>query len=70
MLVLSRKRGEAICIGSSIKVSVLGIQGGRVRIGLSAPPEVPIYRREIRRPINGASPQRLTDASPGSAEGT
>jgi carbon storage regulator len=68
MLVLSRKLGEAICIGSNIKVSVLSIKGGRVRLGLSAPREVPIHRPEIRRQINGASPDLLIDGSPGSAE--
>jgi carbon storage regulator len=68
MLVLSRKLGEAICIGSSIKVSVLGVKGGRVRIGLSAPREVPIHRTEIRREIQGASAARITDESAGSAE--
>jgi carbon storage regulator len=68
MLVLSRKSGEAICIGSGIKVSVLGIQGGRVRLGLSAPAEVPIHRAEIRRQINGASAERPTDDSSGDAE--
>jgi carbon storage regulator len=64
MLILSRKLGEAICIGSSIKVSVLGIQGGRVRIGLSAPREVPIHRREILRETQGASAASLTDEPP------
>jgi carbon storage regulator len=68
MLVLSRKSGEAICIGSGIKVSVLGIQGGRVRLGLSAPAEVPIHRAEIRRQIHGASTERPTDDSSGDAE--
>jgi carbon storage regulator len=68
MLVLSRKTGETICIGSGITVSVLGIQGGRVRLGLSAPAKVPIHREEIRRRINPAPADGLTDHSSGGAE--
>ena len=49
MLVLSRKLGEQICIGSGIRVTVLGIQKGRVRLGLAAPREVQIHRRELGR---------------------
>jgi carbon storage regulator len=68
MLVLSRKSGEAICIGSGITVSVLGIKGGRVRLGLSAPPKIPIHRAEIRHGINAASAKGPTHESPDRAE--
>ena len=47
MLVLSRKEGEIIHIGENIHVRVVGIQGGRVKLGLEAPPEVPIRRSEL-----------------------
>jgi carbon storage regulator len=56
MLVLSRKLGEKICIGSGIQVTVLGIQKGRVRLGLAAPQELPIHRQEVCRGIGFASP--------------
>ncbi len=50
MLVLSRKRGEKICIGDDIVVVI--IRAGRnVRLGIEAPPEVPIHRGEIRQAI-------------------
>jgi carbon storage regulator len=49
MLVLSRKAGERIWIGQKIEITVLGIQGGRVRLGFSGPPEVPIHRDELVR---------------------
>ena len=49
MLVLSRKLGQEVCIGSGIKVSVLGIKRGRVSLGLSAPPEISIHRTELRQ---------------------
>jgi carbon storage regulator len=47
MLVLSRKHGEAIVIGDGITVTVLAVEGGRVKLGVVAPPEVPIHREEI-----------------------
>ena len=67
MLVLSRKLGEQVYIGSDIKVSVLEIKGGRVRIGVSAPQSVPVRRSEIRR-RNGASADRPRDGSAKNAE--
>ena len=47
MLVLSRKKGEEIVIGNEIIVTVIGIVGNRVRLGIAAPPEIPIHRSEI-----------------------
>ena len=48
MLVLSRKTNEEICIGPNIYVTVLAIQGGKVRLGIEAPAEVPIRRSELQ----------------------
>ncbi len=48
MLVLSRRTDECVWIGRSIQVKVLEIQGGRVKLGFSAPPNVPVQRDEIR----------------------
>lgn len=47
MLVLSRKRDEAITIGDDITVTVVDIRGDRVRLGISAPRDVTVYREEI-----------------------
>lgn len=47
MLVLSRKRGEAVMIGGDIEVTVLEVQGNRVKLGLNGPAEVPIRRAEV-----------------------
>ena len=52
MLVLSRKAGERVSIGSEIQVTVLGIQKGKVKLGFLGPPEVPIHREEIKRRID------------------
>jgi len=46
MLVLSRRPGEEICVGD-ITITVLGVHGHRVRLGLTAPPEVTIKRSEL-----------------------
>lgn len=47
MLVLSRKLNETIIINNNIRVTVVGIRGSQVRIGIEAPPEVGIYRQEL-----------------------
>lgn len=47
MLVLSRKVGEKIVINGSIEVSIVSLDRGKVRIGISAPPEVSVHRKEV-----------------------
>ena len=47
MLVLSRKKGQSIEIGKGITVTVTQIKGNQVRLGIKAPPEVPIHRNEL-----------------------
>jgi len=47
MLVLSRKENQQIIIGDNIVVRVLQVEGGRVRLGIEAPAEVPIRREEL-----------------------
>jgi carbon storage regulator len=47
MLVLSRRDGESVEIGENIRVTVVGIEGGRVKIGFEAPREVEIVRGEL-----------------------
>jgi len=51
MLVLSRKSGETIHIGNSITVTVIEVKGDRIRLGISAPSEVPVHREEVRKKI-------------------
>lgn len=62
MLVLSRKLGETIVIGENVSVTVLGVQGGRVRLGFDAPLEASIHRAEVSKRIAGRQPKlRLAD---------
>lgn len=51
MLVLARERGEQILIGDDIVITVVAIQGDRVRLGITAPREVPVHRREVYEAI-------------------
>ena len=47
MLVLTRKRNESIVIGDDIEVSVLAVTGEKVRLGIDAPREIPVFRKEV-----------------------
>ena len=47
MLVLTRKRNQSIMIGDDIEVSVLSVAGEKVRIGIDAPRDVPVFRKEV-----------------------
>ncbi len=51
MLVLSRRLGETVMIGDDIKLTVLGINGNQVRLGIAAPKEVSVHREEVYRRI-------------------
>ena len=58
MLILTRRVGETLMIGDSVTVTVLGVKGNQVRIGLTAPKDVAVHREEIYQRI-----QRGEDAS-------
>lgn len=72
MLVLTRKPGQSIMIGDGIEVQVLSVAGEKVRLGITAPREVGIFREEIYERIeaaegaegveNGSSPSESSDA--------
>ncbi|MBI2265189.1 MAG: carbon storage regulator CsrA [Armatimonadetes bacterium] len=47
MLILARKLNEAIVIGDKIKITIVEISGDQVRLGISAPKEIPVHRQEI-----------------------
>ncbi|MBO4883128.1 MAG: carbon storage regulator CsrA [Lachnospiraceae bacterium] len=62
MLALSRKKGEALVISNNIEVTILEIKGDQVKIGISAPREVPVYRKEIYLQIQDSN-KAATDVS-------
>ena len=62
MLVLRRKVGESIVLAGVINISVLAVEGERVKIGISAPPDVTIVREELLR-------ASMTDIAPSQGQG-
>jgi carbon storage regulator len=76
MLVLTRKTNQSIMIGDDVEISVLAVAGDKVRIGIAAPRDVPVYRKEVYLSIqaeklgsgaghSGAVDKALTDLSEG-----
>ena len=51
MLVLSRQRDESIMIGDNIEITIVDIRGDKVRLGIAAPSEVPVHRKEVYEAI-------------------
>lgn len=47
MLALTRKKGEALIVNNNVEITVLDIRGDQIKIGISAPKDVPIYRKEV-----------------------
>ena len=64
MLVLSRKKNESIVINNDITIVVVEIRGDKVRLGVEAPKEVPVHRREVYDAIHRAGQQEAADAAP------
>ncbi len=56
MLILTRKVGESIVINDDIKVTILGVKGMQVRIGIDAPKDVQVHREEIFKRIQAGNP--------------
>ena len=65
MLVLSRKKGESIIIDDDIVVSIIEVRGDRVRIGVEAPAEISVHRREIFDAIHRNDPPKSSDETAG-----
>lgn len=52
MLILTRRIGETLMVGDDVKITVLGVNGNQVRIGVDAPKNVEVHREEIYQRIN------------------
>ena len=59
MLALSRKKDEAIIINDDIEITVIEIKGDQVKLGISAPKSVPIYRKEVYAQIQEANKEAV-----------
>lgn len=60
MLVLSRKKGESIIIQDNIEVTILSVEGDTVRIGISAPKDIDIFRQEVYQSIQETNRESAT----------
>ncbi|MHC4167487.1 MAG: carbon storage regulator CsrA [Planctomycetota bacterium] len=47
MLVLSRQKDESIMIGENVEITIVDVRGDKVRLGITAPKEIPVHRREV-----------------------
>jgi carbon storage regulator len=63
MLILSRKSGESIVIDGRIHLKIVRVEGDVVKVGIEAPPDVPVHRREVYEEIQRSNQQALTRQS-------
>jgi len=68
MLILTRRVGETVMIGNDVTVTVLGVKGNQVRVGINAPKNVAVHREEIYERIKREQQGEQSDESPSSAE--
>ena len=60
MLALSRKKNEALVINNNIEITILEIKGDQVKIGITAPKEIPVYRKEVYLQIQEANKEAMS----------
>ncbi len=70
MLVLSRKKNESIVINDEITIVVVEIRGDKVRLGVEAPKEVPVHRREVYDAIKRSQSERKEKETASEADGS
>lgn len=70
MLILTRGAGESLLIGDEVRVKVLGIRGGQVRLGVEAPRDIEIFREEVAQQDHNAKPVDAQEAGQASTTDT
>ncbi|MFA6985395.1 MAG: carbon storage regulator CsrA [Arenimonas sp.] len=64
MLILTRRVGETLMIGDSVTVTILGVKGNQVRVGITAPKDVAVHREEIFQRIGRETAAQAPDKTP------
>ena len=59
MLALTRKKGEALVINNNVEITILEIRGDQIKIGVNAPKEVPVYRKEVYLQIQDSNKEAM-----------
>lgn len=67
MLILTRKIGETLMVGDEVQVTVLGVKGNQVRIGVNAPKEIAVHREEIHQRIQREKEAKSKETSTANA---
>lgn len=68
MLILTRRQGQALFIGDEVSVTVLGVRGGQVRLGVQAPRDIAIHREEVAQDYGQPAEPDAEEAGQPSAE--
>ncbi len=68
MLILTRRAGETVMIGSDVTITVLGVKGNQVRIGINAPKDVAVHREEIYERIQSENSAEAAEAGDSEAK--
>ncbi len=63
MLALTRKKGESLMINNNTEITILEVRGDQVKIGISAPKEVPVYRKEVYLQIQEENKESMSTDS-------
>lgn len=69
MLALTRKKGESLVINNNIEITVLEVRGDQVKIGVTAPKNVPVYRKEIYLEIQKENEEAMNGVLPDALNG-
>ena len=64
MLILTRRLNETIVVGDDVKITILGVKGNQIRLGIDAPKEISVHREEIWEKINAEKGKNIVNEFP------